>query len=87
MAHGSAGRIVDISDLPWGDQDAVNILGVLTWNAIALMANKAGDPKWEALLIFGVAGALSAASSSPTRTPTLATQAIPIIQNRRFPDD
>jgi hypothetical protein len=50
--HG--GRIADIADLPCSDQDAVNKLGVLTWNAIALMANKSADPRPEIPLSFGV---------------------------------
>jgi hypothetical protein len=52
LMHG--GRIADIPDLPCSDQQAVNKLGVITWNAIAFMANKTDDPRPEAPLTFGV---------------------------------
>jgi hypothetical protein len=52
LMHG--GRIADIPDLPCTDQQAVNNLGVITWNAIALMASKAADPRPDTPLTFGV---------------------------------
>jgi hypothetical protein len=52
LVHG--GRIADIPDLLCSDQQAVNKLGVITWNAIAFMADKTADPRPGTPLTFGV---------------------------------
>jgi hypothetical protein len=52
LMHG--GRIADIRDLPCDDQQAVDKLAFVTWNAIGLTANQAGDPRRGTELNFGV---------------------------------